>query len=108
MIEEGLNCYTQQHKYFCELYLSIGRQLNHTTATPMLHNCKIQKPDWEKIGNILGLKAYIDSTAFFVKWRNHALPSWENLALALKKIKQYKHAETACQARAGKAFHRFA
>ena len=43
-----------------------------------------------------------------MKWENHNYPSWENLALILKKMRQYKHAEVACQERAGKAFYRFA
>ena len=82
----------------------IGQELDHSTASSILHDCGIQVPDWRSMGKFLGFESHILSITFFEQWRAHARdcnPSWERLARALDDIQQYKNAATTARTISG-------
>ena len=61
----------------------------------MLVEAGISKPDWKNIAKKLGftLQGRSSSSTFFEEWcafAHKCVPSWENLASALKKMRIYK------------------
>ena len=75
--------------------LSTGQKLNAETLHNLFTEAGIHSPDWEEIGNQLGLqlKRRISAADFYSEWSAHdPKASWVKLAEALDKIKDYKHA----------------
>ena len=75
----------------------IGQKLNADAIKKLLTNTGIPSPDWEEIGNQLGLQleGHISAADFFDEWRAHDPKiSWMKLAKALEKIPCYQHASS--------------
>ena len=63
----------------------------------LFNEASVHSPDWKMIGNRLGvqLEGKVTAPDFFKEWRGHKnKASWVELAEALEKISQYKHAAT--------------
>ena len=63
----------------------------------LLTETGIHSPNWEEIGNQLGLQleGHLSTADFFDEWRaNDRETSWVKLATALAKIREYQHAES--------------
>lgn len=75
--------------------LSTGQKLNAETMHNLFTEVGIHSPDWEEIGNQLGLqlKRQFLAAGFYSEWFTHdPKASWVRLAEALEKIPDYKHA----------------
>ena len=84
--------------------LSAGQKLNAETLHSLLTEAGIYSPDWEEIGNQLGLKLKrrFSAADFYSEWSAHdPKASWIKLAKAIEKIPDYNHAARNVQENQG-------
>ena len=82
----------------------IGQKLNADAMKKLLTDGGIHSPDWEEIGNQLGLQleGHISAADFFDEWCAHDHKfSWMKLAKALEKIPDYQHASSNVREKQG-------
>ena len=72
----------------------VDQDLNADTICEVFTEAGILTPNWEKIGNQLGLQleGQVSAAMFLRGWYSQdCKPSWIKLAKALKDMEEYKH-----------------
>ena len=85
-------------------------ELNNDSLLKVMHEAGIQQPEWDKIGNKLDFKKFIQTQnsakSFLDGWHAFAResqPSWKLLGIILGTINQYKHLKEQIQQKDGKS-----
>ena len=91
--------------YECTVVTPVaGEALDAETLCELLTEPGVHAPDWEHIGIQLGLhiKGQISADDFFVAWcRKDSHASWIQLANAVEKVEEYKHAAQTVREKQG-------